>query len=136
MLMFFVLVICQDVRAEEEAERVDFLSVTENQPELFEGYATAYCLQGKTASGQFVRNGICATGRKEWFGKVAVLYQRLPDGRTGELIGIYEILDTGCKESVIDVWCEDLDECQEFMNRVYENGCKGKIFIQIIDADG
>lgn len=38
--------------------------------------------------------------------------------------------------NVIDIWCEDLDKCQDFMNRVYEDGCQGRVFIQIIEAEG
>lgn len=108
----------------------------EEEAVLFKGFGTAYCLPGITASGEPVREGICATGKKEWIGKTIVLYQRLPDGNVGEIIGIYECKDTGCRSSVIDVWFPDLDKCQEFMNRVYENGCKGKVFIQVIDAEG
>lgn len=103
---------------------------------LIKARATAYCLQGITASGQEVRKGICASGNKDYFGKTVVMYQRLPDGTIGEIIGIYEVLDTGCNKHVIDVWCPDLDECQEFMNRVYEDGCQGKVFIQIKEGDG
>lgn len=100
------------------------------------GHATAYCLPGITASGQQVRHGICAMHDKELIGKTVIIYKRLPDGSIGETIGIYEVLDTGCKKNVVDVWCEDLEECQEFMNKVYEDGCKGKIWIQIIEAEG
>lgn len=103
---------------------------------LIKAHATAYCLDGITATGSKVRSGICATGNKEWLGKTVVMYQRLPNGNVGKIIGIYEIEDTGCKPTVIDVWEQDLDKCQEFMNRVYEDGCKGKVYIQIIDAEG
>lgn len=103
---------------------------------LIKMHATAYCLDGDTASGKHVRKGICATGNKEWVGKTCILYQRLPDDSVGEIIGIYEIEDTGCKPTVIDVWCPDLDECQEFMNRVYEDGCAGRVYTQVLDAEG
>ena len=104
------------------------------------GHATAYCVSGVTASGEITRDGICA-GKDEWLGKTIILYQRLPDNKIGEQIGIYECLDTGgtpgLKEGkVIDVWCQDLDTCQEFMNLVYEDGCQGHVYIQVIDADG
>lgn len=103
---------------------------------LIKGYATAYCLDGVTATGKHTREGICATGNPEWIGMTAVIYQRLPDNKVGEIIGIYEIEDTGCKPTVMDIWEPDLDRCQEFMNRVYEDGCEGKVWIQIIDAEG
>lgn len=56
----------------------------------------------------------------------------------GEIIGIYECLDTGTGTEgfqqgyVIDVWCP-ADECQDFMNRVYEDDCHGRVFIQIME---
>lgn len=104
------------------------------------GHATAYCLPGTTASGLPVQDGICAMNRKlvkenDLFGKYVVLYQRLPDGSVGEEIGTYLIADTGCKKTVVDVWCSDLKKCQEFMNRVYEDGCKGKIYYQIMEGE-
>lgn len=119
MIVSIALITCREARAE-------------SQPELFKGHATAYCLDGITATGTQVRKGIAATGRKEWVGKTCVLYQRLPDESIGQIIGIYEIEDTGCKPSVIDVWFPE-DECQGFMDRVYEDGCKGRIYIQIIE---
>lgn len=73
---------------------------------------------------------------KELLGKTVIIYKRLPDDSIGNAIGIYEVLDTGCKKNVVDVWCEDLEECQEFMNEVYEDGCKGRIWIQIVKAEG
>ena len=107
---------------------------------ILSGYATAYCVSGVTASGEETRNGICA-GKDEWLGKTIILYQRLPGNKIGDQIGIYECLDTGgtsgLKEGkVIDVWCQDLDTCQEFMNLVYEDGCQGHVYIQVIDSDG
>lgn len=106
-------------------------------PVLTEGHATAYCLQGTMANGEEVRTGACAVSDRSLIGKTLVMYQRLPDGSVGNIIGYFEICDTGCKQGVVDVWMPDLEECQEFMNLVYEDGCKGKIFYQIIeDAEG
>lgn len=112
------------------------LSVKLSQPELIKAKATAYCLDNVTASGEWVRDGICATGNPDYFGKTIVMYQRLPDGSVGELIGIYECKDKGCAKTVIDVWTEDIDKAQSFMDRVYEDGCKGNIYIQVIETDG
>lgn len=108
--------------------------------DVIPGHATAYCLQGITYSGQEVRDGICA-GSDLYFGKTVILYQRLPNGDIGEVIGYYECLDKGSGRGikngkVIDVWCSDMDACQEFMNRVYEDGCQGKVYIQVFDAEG
>lgn len=115
-------------------------SYATNEPELMRMHATAYCLHGTTASGSQTRKGIAAA-QKKLIGKTAVVYQRLPGDKIGRIIGIYEIEDTGGTEglingSVIDIWCPDLDACQDFMNTVYEDGCKGKVFVQFIDAEG
>lgn len=118
------------------AGRITYAST---QPPLLKARATAYCIEGITASGEPTRNGICAA-KREWIGKTLVIYKRLPNGQIGDLIGIYECLDTGGDAieagKVIDIWCEDLDKCQDFMNQVYEDGCQGRVFIQIIDAKG
>lgn len=102
---------------------------------MIEGYATAYCVSGTMASGQQTRPGVCAA-KKEWLGKKAYIYQRLPDNTRGELLGVYDILDTGGTQGlkngkVIDVWMPDLQGCQDFMDYVYEDGCKGRIYILI-----
>lgn len=106
------------------------------QPELIKAHATAYCLPGKTYTGKEVRYGICATGRSEWIGKTAILYQRLPNGDVGDVLGIYEIEDMGCGENVIDVWYLTIEECQDFMNKAYENNCNGRIYVQVLEALG
>lgn len=111
-------------------------SAAEIEPQMKKMHTTAYCLDGQTASGQYVRKGLCACGDKALFGKTVILYQRLPSGEIGDIIGIYEVLDTGCSKNVIDVWFPNLEECQEYMNRVYEDGCQGKVYVQIIDAEG
>ena len=112
----------------------------DEEPQLIKARATAYCLSGTTASGQTVRDGVCA-GKKEWLGKTILVYKRLPDNSVGDLIDIYECLDAGGTEAiktgkVIDVWCEDYSSCKDFMNLIYEDGCEGKIYIQVVDAVG
>lgn len=112
----------------------------DGEVELLAGHATAYTITGKTASGQYTRPGIAAA-KKDWIGKTVILYQRLPDDSVGEVIGTYEILDTGGTKGikggkVIDIWQPSDADAQEFMNRVYENGCKGHIYFQLIDAEG
>lgn len=103
------------------------------ETELVKMRATAYCLQGKTCTGMDVQKGICATGNKAYIGKIAVIYQRLPDGSKGRIIGIYDVQDSGCSKYVLDIWCPDKAECQLFMNEVYEDGCQGKIYVSFID---
>lgn len=110
-------------------------SYAAEEPQLLMMRCTAYCIHGTTASGTPTRIGICATGRKELLGKTVILYRRLPGNEIGDYIGIYEVMDTGCREFVIDVWCPE-DECQDFMDSVYENGCQGKVWVEFVDAEG
>lgn len=110
------------------------------QPELLSVHATAYCVTGTMASGQQTRSGVCA-GKREWLGKQILIFQKLPGGEIGEYIGSYECLDTGGTPglnngTVVDIWCPDLEGCQEFMDRVYENGCQGRVYIQVLEVDG
>ena len=78
--------------------------------------ATAYCLQGQTASGEYTREGICAS-KPEWIGKTAAIYYN-DGGMIGDFIGYYEILDTGGdsikKGYVIDIWMENKETCKQF----------------------
>lgn len=106
------------------------------QPELQKAHATAYILRGKTSSGAETRNGICASGNPEWQGKTIIAYQRLQDGSVGRMLFMAECLDSGCSPYVIDYWEEDIQEAQRFMDMVYEDGCQGKIYIQVLDAEG
>ena len=114
---------------------------TDEQPELIKGYATAYNgPTDHTCTGDKVRKGICG-GCEAYLGKTIILYQRLPNDEIGEIIGIYECLDTGTgtegfqQGRVIDVWMPE-DELQDFMNRVYEDDCHGKVWIEVLDAKG
>jgi len=114
----------------------------EDQPTLIKGYATAYNGPTDTTyTGKPVHKGICG-GCQVYIGKTIILYQRLPGDEVGEILGIWECLDSGdstdaFKEGrLIDIWCEDLEACQRFMDRVYEDGCQGKVFIQVLEADG
>lgn len=114
------------------------INVKAAEIELQKGHATAYCLHGITASGEEVRDGICASCSSR-LGKTIILYQRLPNDGIGKLIGIYECKDTGGTKgiksgNVIDIWRPDMDACQEFMDIVYLDGCQGKVWIQVVDS--
>ena len=89
--------------------------------------ATAYCIDGTTASGTQTRQGIAA-GKREWFGKTAKVYQN-DKGAVGELIGQYVIEDTGGTPikngSVIDIWMPTYDECMNFGRRL--------VYVEIVD---
>ena len=121
--------------AEILATTIATINVALHPPIYLPMYATAYCLTGTTASGMQTKYGICANGHREWLGKEAVVYQRLPDGTRGKCIGTFEIEDTGCSDFVIDVWKPTLDECQEFMEFVYEDGCKGHILVELREIE-
>lgn len=113
-----------------------YSTCTDPEPPMPRMHATAYCLQGKTYTGHQVHKGIAATGDKSLLGKIVIVYQRLPDGSMGDYIGLYEVLDTGCKQGVLDIWCEDLDACQDFMDTVYKNGAKGRVYCFFKNAEG
>ena len=116
-------------------------SASDEQPELIKGYATAYNgPTDHTCTGKPVHKGICG-GCQAYLGKTIILYQRLPGDEIGQIIGIYECEDTGTgtegfqQGRVIDVWMPE-DELQDFMNRVYEDDCHGKVWIEVLDAEG
>ena len=81
--------------------------------------ATAYCLNGTTATQTKTRPGICA-GKREWFGKYAVVYAD-DNGEIGNLIGIYRVEDTGGEAirsgRVLDIWMPTEEECFQFGRR-------------------
>lgn len=110
--------------------------------ELKSMHTTAYCQGTVTASGVPVREGICAV-KKEWIGKTALVFAN-NNGQCGELIGIYECLDTGFgadsdgdgigsiqEGKVIDVYFSTLDRCKEWMKLT-----GGKCFVLLVDAGG
>lgn len=98
---------------------------------LFRIESTAYCYGEITASGQQVREGICA-GKKEWIGLTCILYAD-DGGKPGDYIGIFEILDTGGDERIrdgrcIDLYMENKSDCIEWGRR--------NVWIQLVDARG
>ena len=99
---------------------------------LIKGHATVYSLNGTTATGTPVRFGVCASGNRKLLGKFVILYQRLPDDSIGDLLGVYSVEDTGCKSNVIDIWCPK-EWQRPIINRTWENGCRGRIYYQVID---
>ena len=121
---------------------IGFTSSANSQPTLIKGYATAYVgTSDITCTGYKVREGICG-GCDAYIGKTIVLYQRLPNDEVGEILGIWECLDTGIgtegfrQGRVIDVYKPTLEDCQKFMEEVYKDNCKGRVWIQVIDAQG
>lgn len=103
----------------------DQVKAAEIEAELHPAWITGYCLKGTTADGSETRRGVCAY-RPCDIGKTAIVYT---DDR--ELIGVYEIVDTGGRDIrkgyILDIWCETEEEC-------YQLTQKG--LIQIVDAEG
>lgn len=99
----------------------------EPSPSMHSMIATAYCLNGTTATGTHTRHGIAAS-KREWFGKTAKVYWN-DGGQPGSLMGEYVIEDTGGRAirngSVIDIWMPTEAECFDFGRRV--------VFVEIID---
>ncbi len=105
--------------------------------DLIKGHSTAYCLKGITKSGEMTREGICA-GSKKYLGKKIEIYQRLPGDVLGRYLGTFDCKDTGNTKSLknglcIDIWMPNKQKCQEWMDLVYLDGCKGKIYFKIIE---
>lgn len=118
-------------------------AVAENaEPELKLVKVTAYTGGTVTASGCKPYEGICATDL-EHMGWVAVIYKAIPNGDGYDLgpeIYTLECRDTGGEQirkgRVIDIYRDNLERCQEVMDKVYEDGACGHVYVQYIPADG
>lgn len=88
----------------------------EKIPEGVKMIATAYCLNGTTATGTQTRVGIAAA-KRSWFGKTIAVYH-LKDGKPSSLIGRYVVEDTGGDNirngKVLDIWMPTESECSAF----------------------
>lgn len=129
LMLFTILLFPISVKADEGVMNTQ---VTETK--LIKCKVTAYCLPGTMANGQQVHDGACASNK--YFGKTIDIYKRLPGNRLGDYIGTYTVEDKGRTRGlkngwVVDVWRPNLDECQKFMDLVYEDGCKGNIYILV-----
>jgi len=101
---------------EHQPEEFTPVPVDPEQPEYISMIATAYCIDGTTATGTQTRLGVAAS-KKEWFGRTAKVYKN-DGGNVGELIGTYTVEDTGGRSirngSVIDLWMPTESECRQF----------------------
>lgn len=113
----------------------------ENKP--FKILTTAYCYGETTCTGAKARYGICAV-KKSWIGKTVVIYERTENDEPGNLLGIFEALDTGVggdsdgngigaiqEGKVIDVFFDNFEQCKEWMKLT-----NGKVYAQVLDAQG
>lgn len=99
--------------------------------EPFQIECTAYCYGEVTADGSKVRKGIMA-GKPEWLGLTALMYEDM-DGKPGNLLGIYEIKDTGGDDRIqngtcVDIYNPDYNWCVEWGRK--------KVIIQLVNAVG
>lgn len=107
------------------------LLAADNQREPFTIESTAYCYGKYTKDGSKVREGIISA-KEEWIGKGAIIYED-NNGKPGDVIGIYEIKDTGGdyrikNGSCIDIYLPSESACKRWGRR--------NVFIQIVDAKG
>lgn len=121
------------------------------EPELKQVNITAYYSENPTGCrGDRMREGIAA-GKQEWYGKAVIIYLN-DNGKPGELVGVFEILDTGYGKDTglgesrikkgrhlgtietgqtIDIYRDNYDRCKEIMKLT-----GGKAFYQLVDAEG
>lgn len=117
-LLIIMIFSCRDVKAEE------ILNIK----------ATAYCYNsGRTATGTIPKEGRTIAGKREWFGKIACVWEDKGDGIQPEnFIGSYIVEDTGGepirKGYVVDVFIEDKKRAKEFGSK--------NVIVVLIDANG
>ena len=105
---------------------------------------TCYCEHSKTALGKKTKYGIVA-GPKKWLGYTVEINAVAEDGSVGELIGLFEFLDTGAGmdtdgdgkgDSIIngqsiDVWVDSLDDAYAWRDKYGDY-----VYIKIFKAKG
>ena len=109
------------------AKDIEGMTIEEPHREFHSMIATAYCLNGTTATGTQTREGVAAS-KREWFGKTARVYKN-DGGAPGDLICEVVIEDTGGRPirngSVIDIWMPTRDQCMNFGRRL--------VLVEIVD---
>ena len=84
------------------------------------GWATAYCLTGKTASGTYTTANRTVAGRRADFGKKVHIWRNDGDGqiKVENFIGSYVIEDTGGEPirngRVLDIYMPEYEDCKQF----------------------
>lgn len=96
--------------------------------------ATAYCYNsGQTATGTVPKEGRTLAGKREWFGKIACVWEDKGNGIEPEnFIGNFVVEDTGGdairKGRVVDVFIEDYERAMKFGSK--------DVIVVLIDAEG
>ena len=91
--------------------------------EVRKGWATAYCLTGKTASGTYTTANRTVAGRRKDFGKTVHIWLDDGDGqiKPENFVGTYVIEDTGGKPiregRVLDIYMPKYNDCKQFGGR-------------------
>ena len=96
---------------------------TEVKADVRKGWATAYCLTGKTASGTITTANRTVAGMRADFGKTVHIWLDDGDGEIKDenFIGTYVIEDTGGKPiregRVLDIYMPEYLDCKQFGGR-------------------
>lgn len=110
------------------------LALNVKADEFYRVKSTAYCYNsGKTATETVPKEGRTLAGKREWFGKTAIVWEDKGNGIEPEnYIGTFICEDTGGepirKGYVIDIFIKDYDRAIEYGNK--------DVIIQLIEADG
>lgn len=102
--------------------------------EIHTAQATAYCLTGTTASGVKTKAHHTVASKREWFGKVMIIYEDKGDHliHPENYIGSYVVEDTGSepikKGYVVDIYIPNYEDAKQF-------GRKNIIF-QLVESEG
>lgn len=115
LILIFVAILLATIMMGYIVVRGDVYDITK-EVNFIPMTATAYCIDGTTASGSHTRRGIAAS-KPEWIGLTAMVYKN-NHGMPGDFLGYYEIKDTGGENirsgKVIDLWFPTYDECIQF----------------------
>ena len=124
-MILIVLALCLISCGATRGERVNSVDTSGMQ----KMYTTAYCLHGVTANGGTTRPHIAACNTR--LGQVAIIYSV-----DGEYFYTAEITDKGITNgliagSVIDVWFDTYEECEEWMRTT-----GGRCYVLWVDGKG
>ena len=102
---------------------LSLLMTVNARADVRKGWATAYCLTGKTASGTQTTANRTVAGRRADFGKTVHIWIDDGDGeiKMENFVGTYVIEDTGGKSiregRVLDIYMPEYQDCKQFGGR-------------------
>ena len=140
-----IIALCISYHSESNA-KIAYIEPVQGNPfeEMVKIRCTCYCEHGKTAINCNTDYGIAA-GKKEWLGYVIELNAINPDGSIGQLIGFFEVKDTGAGmdtdgdgygDSIkngqsIDIWLDTLEEAY-----MWRDTYGDYVYMKIIKGEG